>query len=61
MGKNSERLMIGLQEDNNPATVSFYQQMEINSDCSLLPYDHYWISSKRIVTPQGVITGAGIS
>ncbi|XP_038971157.1 uncharacterized protein LOC103721871 [Phoenix dactylifera] len=34
------------------------EQSEINSDCSLLPYDHYWISSKRIVTPQGVITGA---
>ncbi|URE15674.1 Amidohydrolase family [Musa troglodytarum] len=28
------------------------------SECSLLPYDHYWITSKRIVTPQGVITGA---
>lgn len=29
-----------------------------NSDCSLLPYDHFWISSRRIVTPQGVINGA---
>ncbi|RRT82844.1 hypothetical protein B296_00019270 [Ensete ventricosum] len=28
------------------------------SECSLLPYDHYWITSKRIVTPQGVIKGA---
>uniref|UniRef100_A0A804HM47 allantoinase n=1 Tax=Musa acuminata subsp. malaccensis TaxID=214687 RepID=A0A804HM47_MUSAM len=28
------------------------------SECSLLPYDHYWITSKRIVTPQGVINGA---
>ncbi|XP_004294029.1 PREDICTED: allantoinase [Fragaria vesca subsp. vesca] len=25
--------------------------------CSLLPYQHYWIASKRIVTPQGVISG----
>lgn len=27
-------------------------------DCSLLPHDHYWIASKRIVTPQGIISGA---
>lgn len=26
--------------------------------CSLLPYSHYWISSRRIVTPKGIITGA---
>ncbi|WOG85168.1 hypothetical protein DCAR_0104355 [Daucus carota subsp. sativus] len=26
--------------------------------CSLLPHDHYWIASKRIVTPQGIISGA---
>ncbi|XP_062082965.1 allantoinase-like [Humulus lupulus] len=26
--------------------------------CSLLPQQHYWISSKRIVTPQGIISGA---
>lgn len=26
--------------------------------CSLVPYNHYWITSKRIVTPQGVISGA---
>lgn len=29
-----------------------------NSDCSLLPFEHYWIYSRRIVTPQGVINGA---
>ncbi|XP_042519512.1 allantoinase [Macadamia integrifolia] len=28
------------------------------SDCSLIPYDRYWISSKRIVTPNGIISGA---
>ncbi|KAF2303356.1 hypothetical protein GH714_017093 [Hevea brasiliensis] len=28
------------------------------SDCSLLPYNHYWITSKGIVTPRGVISGA---
>ncbi|OMO65175.1 hypothetical protein COLO4_31493 [Corchorus olitorius] len=27
-------------------------------DCSLLPYSHYWIASKRIVTQQGIISGA---
>ncbi|GLT75082.1 hypothetical protein SLA2020_468330 [Shorea laevis] len=27
-------------------------------DCSLLPYNHFWIKSKRIVTPQGIISGA---
>ncbi|XP_077216050.1 allantoinase [Tasmannia lanceolata] len=29
-----------------------------NSDCSLLPHDHYWIYSKLIVTPEGIINGA---
>ncbi|KAK4485222.1 hypothetical protein RD792_007850 [Penstemon davidsonii] len=26
--------------------------------CSLIPYRHYWIASKRIVTPSAVISGA---
>lgn len=26
--------------------------------CSLLPHRHYWITSKRIVTPQGIISGS---
>ncbi|KAJ4703465.1 allantoinase [Melia azedarach] len=29
-----------------------------HSECSLLPYNHFWITSKRIVTPQGVISAA---
>ncbi|KAF8413896.1 hypothetical protein HHK36_001891 [Tetracentron sinense] len=29
-----------------------------NSECSLVAYDRYWITSKRIVTPEGVISGA---
>ncbi|KAK7412332.1 hypothetical protein VNO78_03786 [Psophocarpus tetragonolobus] len=28
------------------------------SKCSLLPHSHFWISSKRIVTPQGIISGS---
>ncbi|XP_022724868.1 allantoinase isoform X1 [Durio zibethinus] len=28
------------------------------SGCSLLPHSHYWIASKRIVTPLGIISGA---
>ncbi|CAO2842842.1 unnamed protein product [Amaranthus hypochondriacus] len=28
------------------------------SNCSLLPHNHYWISSKRIVTQDGVLSGA---
>ncbi|KAA8515270.1 hypothetical protein F0562_018500 [Nyssa sinensis] len=28
------------------------------SECSLFPHDHYWISSKRIVTSDGTISGA---
>ncbi|KAF3569263.1 hypothetical protein DY000_02014057 [Brassica cretica] len=28
------------------------------TQCSLLPHDHYWISSKRIVTPDGLISGS---
>lgn len=31
-----------------------------SSDCSLLPHNHYWIASKRIVTPNGTISGAGL-
>ncbi|XP_040865842.1 allantoinase isoform X3 [Glycine max] len=26
--------------------------------CSLLPHRHFWITSKRIVTPQGIISGS---
>ncbi|OIW13685.1 hypothetical protein TanjilG_08027 [Lupinus angustifolius] len=29
-----------------------------DDECTLLPYDHYWISSNRIVTPQGIISGS---
>ncbi|KAJ0974392.1 hypothetical protein J5N97_016357 [Dioscorea zingiberensis] len=29
-----------------------------NSECSLLPHEKFWILSKRIVTPDGVISGA---
>ncbi|XP_071726508.1 allantoinase-like isoform X2 [Rutidosis leptorrhynchoides] len=29
-----------------------------SSGCSLLAYDHYWIVSKRIVTPHEIISGA---
>jgi len=29
--------------------------------CSLLPHRHFWISSKRIVTPQGIISGSGFA
>nr|GMD93081.1 allantoinase isoform X2 [Ipomoea batatas] len=28
------------------------------SQCSLISHSHFWIASKRIVTPQGVISGA---
>ncbi|KAL3519737.1 hypothetical protein ACH5RR_017886 [Cinchona calisaya] len=28
------------------------------NQCTLYPYSHYWIGSKRIVTPKGVISGA---
>ncbi|MCI14525.1 allantoinase 1-like, partial [Trifolium medium] len=27
-------------------------------ECSLIPYSHYWISSKRILTSQGFISGS---
>ncbi|CAN0892434.1 ALN [Linum grandiflorum] len=29
-----------------------------SSKCSLLPHSHYWIASNRIVTPDGVVSGA---
>lgn len=31
------------------------------NQCSLLPHHHFWISSKRIVTPQGIISGSGFT
>ncbi|KAF3504956.1 hypothetical protein F2Q69_00042027 [Brassica cretica] len=31
---------------------------EKETQCSLLPHDHYWISSKRILTPDGLISGS---
>ncbi|KAJ8428873.1 hypothetical protein Cgig2_010815 [Carnegiea gigantea] len=37
--------------------VNFVMQLS-QSDCSLLPNDHFWISSKQIVTQNGVISGA---
>ncbi|XP_031278587.1 allantoinase isoform X1 [Pistacia vera] len=37
----------------------FRESSELSqSVCSLLPYDHYWMTGKRVVTPQGVISGA---
>ncbi|KAJ3692985.1 hypothetical protein LUZ60_012080 [Juncus effusus] len=30
----------------------------IKRDCSLLSYDHFWVTSKRVVTPRGVTPGA---
>ncbi|KAB2601194.1 allantoinase-like [Pyrus ussuriensis x Pyrus communis] len=35
-----------------------YPSQQYQKSCSLLPFQHYWIASKRIVTPQGVISGA---
>ncbi|KAI4296719.1 hypothetical protein L6164_036653 [Bauhinia variegata] len=40
-------------------TVNLFPLKEPPLDeCSLLPYRHYWISSKRIVTPEEVISGS---
>uniref|UniRef100_A0A9I9CEZ8 Allantoinase n=1 Tax=Cucumis melo TaxID=3656 RepID=A0A9I9CEZ8_CUCME len=36
--------------------TSWFQPSQ--NECSLLPHKHFWITSKRIVTPQGVISGA---
>ncbi|KAG6694631.1 hypothetical protein I3842_09G058400 [Carya illinoinensis] len=38
--------------------VQNYSSKLPHKECSLLPYQRYWIASKRIVTPQGVISGA---
>ncbi|KAJ7946971.1 allantoinase [Quillaja saponaria] len=44
------------------STLIFFYAQNFNKlpldKCSLLPYHHYWISSKRIVTPEGVVSGA---
>jgi len=42
-----------------PMFVCLFLQKE--TQCSLLPHDHYWISSKRILTPDGLISGSGES
>lgn len=42
------------------ASLLIYVLQLSHSECSLLPYNHYWLTSKRIVTPKGVISGAGI-
>ena len=39
--------------------VFFVPQLPGDDECSLVPHSHYWISSKRIVTPQGIISGSG--
>ncbi|XP_011625481.2 probable allantoinase [Amborella trichopoda] len=41
--------------------IIFYTQTfskPTGGECSLLPHDHFWISSQRIVTPGGVSAGA---
>jgi hypothetical protein len=41
--------------------IEFHISCQLSQkECSLLPYQSYWITSKRIVTPQGVISGAGL-
>ncbi|CAN1235741.1 ALN [Linum perenne] len=37
------------------ASLSF---ASVSGKCSLLPHSHYWIASSRIVTPNGVVSGA---
>lgn len=43
-------------------SLFFYLQSSIiklpGDECTLLPYSHYWISSKRILTSQGFISGS---
>ncbi|CAN6553040.1 unnamed protein product [Malus baccata var. baccata] len=45
-----------------PLLTRFFRSIfpfpQYQNSCSLLPFQHYWIASKRIVTPQGVISGA---
>ncbi|XP_054804020.1 allantoinase [Prosopis cineraria] len=44
-------------EDSYTANL-FHMKKPPREECSFLPVCHYWISSKRIVTPQGVISGS---
>ncbi|RZB82602.1 Allantoinase isoform I [Glycine soja] len=40
-------------------TAQLFPLIKLPRDkCSLLPHRHFWISSKRIVTPQGIISGS---
>ncbi|KAG6505513.1 hypothetical protein ZIOFF_037869 [Zingiber officinale] len=38
--------------------LGFDWSMKSVTECSLFRHDHYWITSKRVVTPRGVIEGA---
>lgn len=44
-----------------PTWLCIFVAQLAGDECSLLPYGYYWISSKRIVTPQGIISGSGFS
>ncbi|KAL0905100.1 hypothetical protein M5K25_027278 [Dendrobium thyrsiflorum] len=41
-----------------PSLSFLYESQQKDSGCSLLPYDEYWIRSNRIVTSEGVFSGA---
>ncbi|KAL1289214.1 hypothetical protein HN51_057823 [Arachis hypogaea] len=47
-------------QDSYKAQFSPFIKLPVDDDneCSLLPFRHYWISSKRILTPQGFISGS---
>ncbi|KAI5448068.1 hypothetical protein KIW84_015483 [Lathyrus oleraceus] len=49
-------LFFYLHNSNNAELYPIIKLAE--GECSLFPYDHYWISSKRILTSQGIISGS---
>jgi len=50
-----------IEEDVRVKCCWLFVQQLPRSKCSLLPHHHFWISSKRIVTPQGIISGSGFT
>ncbi|KAI4299370.1 hypothetical protein L6164_032837 [Bauhinia variegata] len=51
-------LILFYVQDSHTASFFPLKKPHVDDECSLLPYQHYWISSKRIVTPDGIISGS---
>ncbi|XP_058771601.1 allantoinase-like [Vicia villosa] len=54
----SVALFFYVYNSNNAQLDPLIKLVGEGDECSLFPYDHYWISSKRVLTSQGIISGS---